>query len=52
MHENLGQANYDHFRDEVLQSKGYRILRIDNASVINYPDATLEMLDEKVKSLL
>jgi len=51
IHENQGQANYDYFRDELLKSKGYRILRIDNVSAINYTEATLEWLQEKVKGL-
>ena len=49
IHDNQGQENYDHFRDQLLKSKGYRILRIDNASVLNYTEVTLEWLQEKVK---
>ena len=52
VHENQGQANYDHFLEESLKSDGYNILRIDNVSVINHPEATFEWLQEKIKDLM
>ena len=52
IHENQGQANYDYFRDGLLKSKGYHILRIDNLSAIKYTEATLEWLQEKIKDLI
>ncbi|MEJ6982003.1 endonuclease domain-containing protein [Pedobacter sp. P351] len=42
VHDNQGQLNYDHFRNRVLESKGYSVVRIDNVSVIDYTEAALE----------
>jgi len=51
VHDNQGQASYDHFRDQLLRSKGYHIVRIDNASVNNYTESTLDWLQEEIKKL-
>jgi len=52
VHENQGQANYDHFRDEWLKSKGHNIIRIDNVSVIDYLEATLKWLQQEDEDLM
>ena len=44
VHENLGQANYDHERDQFLKSLGHIIYRVDNDSVTNYQEVVLEDL--------
>lgn len=49
VHDNQGQSNYDDFRDQVLKTKGYQILRIDNASVIDHTEAALEWLKREVE---
>ena len=48
VHDNQGQSNYDDFRDQVLKSKGYSIVRIDNASIIDYTEAALEWIKGKI----
>ncbi|WP_431844453.1 DUF559 domain-containing protein [Pedobacter superstes] len=47
MHDNQGQLNYDHFRNQVLNSKGYSVVRIDNVSVIDYTEAALEWIKDR-----
>ncbi|WP_242689316.1 endonuclease domain-containing protein [Pedobacter sp. SYSU D00535] len=51
VHENLGQANYDHERDEYLKLLGYFMYRVDNDSVIYYCPVVLENLKETTDSL-
>ena len=51
VHDNQGQANYDYSRDEWLKSKGFHDIRINNVSVIEYPEATLNWLQQKVENM-
>ena len=52
MHDDQGQSNYDDFRDQVLKSKGYSVVRIDNASVIDYyTEAALEGIMNEIRKL-
>ena len=52
MHDNLGQANYDHERDEFLKSMGHIIYRIDNESVISYVEVMLEDLERFIQDMI
>ena len=51
VHDDQGQSNYDYFRDQVLKSKGYSVVRIDNASVIDYTEAALEWIMDEIRKL-
>lgn len=51
VHDDQGQSNYDYFRDQVLMSKGYNLVRIDNASVIDYTEAALEWIMDEIRKL-
>ncbi len=43
-HDNVGQSIYDHERDEFLKAKGYRVIRLKNDAVLQYPEVVLEHL--------
>lgn len=51
VHDNLGQANYDHERDELLKSLGNVVYRVDNDSVINYREVMLTDLEEVIQKI-
>ncbi|MBC7914984.1 MAG: DUF559 domain-containing protein, partial [Pyrinomonadaceae bacterium] len=42
IHTNLGQANADNDRDEVLKNLGIRVLRVENKLVFDQPDLVLK----------
>ncbi|MBC7915329.1 MAG: endonuclease domain-containing protein [Pyrinomonadaceae bacterium] len=44
IHTNLGQANADNERDEVLKNLGVRVLRVENKLVFDQPDLVLEII--------
>ena len=52
VHDNLGQANYDHERNEFLKSMGHIIYRVDNESVISYRDVALADLERFIKQVM
>ena len=51
VHDNLGQANYDHERDEFLKSIGNIVYRVDNDSVINYREVMLADLKRFIQQI-
>ena len=51
MYDDQGQSNYDYFRDQVLKSKGYIIIRIDNAAVIHHTETALEWIKDDIQKL-
>lgn len=52
VHDNLGQANYDHERDKFLKALGNIIYRVDNDSVINYRGVMLTDLERFIQERL
>ncbi|MFD2164194.1 endonuclease domain-containing protein [Paradesertivirga mongoliensis] len=52
VHDNLGQANYDHERDEFLKSQGCSVYRLSNESVIRYLEVTMEDLKRSIEKLV
>ena len=46
IHENLGQSLYDEERDRLLKAQGYMVIRLDNDTVLNYPEVVIEHLNE------
>jgi len=51
VHDNQGQSNYDNLRDQILTSKGYRLIRIDNQSVTDYTESALEWIKKEINLL-
>ena len=51
VHDDQGQSNYDYFREQVLKSKGYSIIRIDNAAVIDHKETALEWIKDAIQKL-
>lgn len=51
VHYNQGQSNYDYAQDQILSSADYRIVRIDNQSVIDYTESALEWIKQEIYSL-
>jgi very-short-patch-repair endonuclease len=51
VHENLGQANYDHERDQFLKSLGNLVYRIDNDSVIRFREVALADLKKFIETI-
>ncbi|MCH8225872.1 MAG: endonuclease domain-containing protein [Chloroflexi bacterium] len=50
IHECLAQAEYDAIRQEELEQRGVKVLRIKNAEVINDLPATLKKIVEALKT--
>jgi len=44
IHDNPGQANADHDRDEHLKSLGFKILRLENEVLFKHPEQALEIM--------
>jgi type I restriction enzyme R subunit len=51
VHDNQGQSNNDYSRDQVLKSKGYSVVRIDNISVVDYTEAALKWIMDEIRKL-
>ena len=51
VHNNSGQSNADHYRDERLIFLGLKVLRIENELVFFQPDAVLGLICSYFKSL-
>ncbi|MGJ1196772.1 endonuclease domain-containing protein [Sphingobacterium spiritivorum] len=49
VHDNLGQANYDHEREIKLRSIGYKVIRIENEAVLKNPEVVLAYLLNFIK---
>lgn len=46
VHDNLGQVLYDEHREQVLKTQGYKVIRLENDAVLNYPETVLNYLEE------
>ena len=48
-HDNIGKLLYDDERDSFLKAKGFQIVRLDNNSVLKYPELAMEYLKGLLK---
>ena len=51
VHDNQGQSNYDNLRDQILISKGYHTIRIDNQSATDYTQSALTWIKQEIDRL-
>ena len=51
VHDNPGQSNYDNLRDQILLSKDYHTIRIDNQSVTDYTQSALTWIKQEIDRL-
>ncbi|MDQ8003230.1 MAG: DUF559 domain-containing protein [Pedobacter sp.] len=49
-HDNVGKSLYDYERDVFLKAKGYNVVRLDNNSMLQYPEVVMEYLKGSIES--
>ena len=51
VHDTPGQWAYDDSRDQDLRAKGYYVLRIENDSVLNFPEVVVEYVNSFINDI-